>query len=69
MMMIQNGTTLYSWMIEFALRSADRSLLNSLVKGLGTASAIIDSLDNLISNRRDYRITDLVEVISSHIIC
>lgn len=68
MEMIDSGTSIQTWMIEFALRSDDKSLLNSLFKkGLpGTGVSIIESLTNLIELRRDNRITNLIEVITEH---
>ena len=66
--MIENGTHIQTWMIEFALRSNDKTLLNSLFERNlpGVTSALIDTLENLISTRRDARTTDLLESVSGH---
>mgnify|MGYP000308345485 CR=1 FL=1 len=66
--MIEHGISIQTWMIEFALRSGDRSLLESLfTRGLpGTSSSIVDSLENLIAKRRDSRIVELLEMIAEH---
>ena len=65
--MIDAGTSIQTWMIEFALRSEDRSMLDALLsKPLpGTADAIIDSFDNLIAMRRDDRTVYLLEAIAA----
>ena len=66
--MIEHGISIQTWMVEFALRSGDRQLLESLfTRGLpGTSSSIVDSLENLISTRKDSRIVDLLEMIAEH---
>jgi len=65
--MIESGTSIQTWMIEFALRSEDRSMLDTLLtKSLpGTGSAVIDALDNLISQRRDNRSVDLLDALAA----
>ena len=65
--MIDAGTSIQTWMIEFALRSEDRSMLDALLsKPLpGTADAIIDSFDHLIAMRRDDRTVYLLEAIAA----
>ena len=66
--MIQHGISIETWMIEFALRSNDKPLLESLfTRGLsGTSLSIVDCLENLISTRRDSRIIDLIETIAEN---
>ena len=63
--MINDGTTVKTWMIEFALRSNDKTLLDSIfdrkLPGMGTA--LVDTIENLVSRRRDSRICDLLEAI------
>ena len=63
--MINDGTTVKTWMIEFALRSNDKTLLDSIfdrkLPGMGTA--LVDTIENLVSTRRDLRICDLLEAI------
>jgi len=65
--MIDAGTSIQTWMIEFALRSEDRSMLDALLsKPLpGTADSIIDSFDHLIAMRRDDRTVYLLEAIAA----
>ena len=68
MAMMDSGTSVQTWMVEFALRTEDRSMINSLLsKGLpGTADAVIDALGHLVAQRRDERTVDLLECLAEH---
>ena len=68
MAMMDSGTSVQTWMVEFALRTEDRSMLDTLLsKGLpGTADAIIDALGHLVAQRRDERTVDLLECLADH---
>ncbi|MGB1579641.1 MAG: glycosyltransferase family 2 protein [Candidatus Poseidoniaceae archaeon] len=68
MAMMESGTSVQTWMVEFALRTEDRSMLNTLLsKGLpGTADAVIDALGHLVAQRRDERTVDLLECLAEH---
>ena len=68
MAMMDSGTSVQTWMVEFALRTEDRSMLNALLsKGLpGTADAVIDALGHLVAQRRDERTVDLLECLAEH---
>ena len=68
MAMMDSGTSVQTWMVEFALRTEDRSMLDTLLsKGLpGTADAVIDALGHLVAQRRDERTVDLLECLAEH---
>ena len=67
MAMMDSGTSVQTWMVEFALRTEDRSMLDTLLsKGLPTADAIIDALGHLVAQRRDERTVDLLECLADH---
>ena len=68
MAMMDSGTSIQTWMVEFALRTEDRSMLNTLLsKGLpGTTDAVIDALGHLVAQRRDERAVDLLECLAEH---
>lgn len=69
MAMMDSGTSVHTWMVEFALRTQDRAMLNALLtKGLpGTADAVIDALGNLTAQRKDERTVDLLECLADHL--
>lgn len=69
MAMMDSGTSVHTWMVEFALRTQDRAMLNALLaKGLpGTADAVIDALGNLAAQRKDERTVDLLECLAEHL--
>ena len=69
MAMMDCGTSVHTWMVEFALRTQDRAMLNALLdKGLpGTADAVIDALGNLAGQRKDERTVDLLECLAEHL--
>lgn len=68
MAMMDSGTSIQTWMVEFSLRTQDRSMLNALLsKGLsGTTDAVIDALGHLVAQRRDERTVDLLECLAEH---
>lgn len=69
MAMMDSGTSVHTWMVEFALRTQDRAMLNALLaKGLpGTTDAVIDTLGNIVAQRRDERTVDLLECLAEHL--
>ena len=68
MAMMDSGTSIQTWMVEFALRTEDRSMLSTLLsKGLpGTTNAVIDALGHLVAQRRDERAVDLLECLAEY---
>lgn len=66
--MMDCGASVQTWMVEFALRTEDRAMLNTLLsKGLpGTTDSVIDALGHLTAQRKDERTVDLLECLAEH---
>lgn len=69
MAMMDSGTSVQTWMVEFALRTEDKAMLNALLeKGLpGTTDALIDALGNLVAQRKNDRTVELLECLAGHL--